>query len=97
MADGWTGLKIPALSPLPPNISKPLLVSPPSPAPAVTTSAPFIEESGEAIVVAKRKIRNGRTDGREAKAIFHRCNFSMSIVIGPGVREENSSQRKRAA
>lgn len=35
MADGWTGPKTPALSPPPPpNICKPLLVSPPRPRPS---------------------------------------------------------------
>lgn len=52
----WTGPKILALSPLPPNICKPLLVSP-FPPPVVTTSALSIEVSKKK-PVARRKIRN---------------------------------------
>lgn len=56
----WTGPKILALSSSPPNICKPLLVSP-FPPPVVTTSALSIEELEEG-AIAKRKIRKEQTD-----------------------------------
>lgn len=73
MADGWTGLKIRALSPPPPNIYKPLLVSPPRPLPAGCYNQCAVHRGVRRN--RRRRQRKIRMDGREAKAIFRRCEF----------------------
>lgn len=87
----WRGRVLktpPALSSPPPNIANHCSSLPPP----VTTNALFIE-SGEAIAVARRKIRE-RTDGNEARFFHRQHNVFFSNVERNRLR---SAVRKKRA
>lgn len=101
----WRGrvLRSWALSPSPPNICKPLLVSP-FPPPVVTTSALSIEESEEGAIARRGKSgtngrrTDGRTDGRTcAKAVSRRCSFQrgLSSVLVRAQRKKTSQRKQK--